>query len=224
MNDITKKINEIAIKYFDDNNSKFAKEMDTSEANIRNYRTRIVPKLEFLKALHSKLDISFEWLLGDNEESPIKSDIPAAILSTNEHGKIKTKGIPLIPIEAMAGYGKGDVQILENDLSEKYHVPDFAQKGAKYLIRVSGNSMYPKYSNGDLLACRPVTDLTFFQWGKVYVLDTDQGPLVKRLFESNKSDDHLECRSDNKEYYPPFMLPKTSIRQVAIVVGVIRLD
>jgi len=133
-------------------------------------------------------------------------------------------GIPLIPIEAVAGFIlKGDMSVMEYEVTERYLVPEFNDRGVKYLIRVSGSSMYPKYSNGDILACRPITDITFFQWGKVYVLDTDQGALVKRLFEG-KDDSSIECRSDNKEHYPSFKINKTSIRTVSIVVGVIRLD
>lgn len=138
--------------------------------------------------------------------------------------ELNQDGIPLIPIEAVAGFAlKGDAVAMEYDIAERYLVPEFSVRGVKYLIRVSGSSMYPKYSNGDILACRPVTDLSFFQWGKVYVLDTDQGALVKRLFEG-KDDVFIECRSDNKEHYPAFQIPKTSIRSISIVVGVIRLD
>lgn len=148
------------------------------------------------------------------------------VVADSKHHVIEhsPSGIPLIPIEAVAGFAlKGDAVAMEYDITERYLVPEFSVRGVKYLIRVSGSSMYPKYSNGDILACRPVNDLTFFQWGKVYVLDTDQGALVKRLFEG-KDDTCIECRSDNKEHYPPFQIPKTSIRSVSIVVGVIRLD
>ena len=138
--------------------------------------------------------------------------------------ELNADGIPLIPIEAVAGFAlKGDAVAMEYDITERYLVPEFNERGVKYLIRVSGSSMYPKYSNGDILACRPVTDLSFFQWGKVYVLDTDQGALVKRLFEG-KDESFIECRSDNKEHYPAFQINRTSIRTVSIVVGVIRLD
>lgn len=138
--------------------------------------------------------------------------------------EISKDGIPLIPIEAVAGFAlKGDISVMGYEITERYLVPEFSVRGVKYLIRVSGSSMYPKYSNGDILACRPVTDLSFFQWGKVYVLDTDQGALVKRLYEG-RDDSCIECRSDNKEHYPPFQIKKTSIHSVSIVVGVIRLD
>jgi len=137
--------------------------------------------------------------------------------------ELNPDGIPLIPIEAVAGLAKGDSSVMEYEVTERYLVPEFNVRGVKYLIRVSGSSMYPKYSNGDILACRPITDQSFFQWGKVYVLDTDQGALVKRLFEG-RDDSCIECRSDNKEHYPAFQINKTSIRTVSIVVGVIRLD
>jgi len=135
------------------------------------------------------------------------------------------KGIPLIPVEAMAGYGSGDAQVMDYDIQENYIItPELEHKGVAYLIRASGSSMQPKYNNGDILACRPITDISFMQWGKVYVLDTDQGPLVKRLYQCNTDDDCLECHSDNFERYPPFKINKTSIRRIAIVVGVLRLE
>ena len=43
------------------------------------------------------------------------------------------KGIPLIPVEAMAGFGTGDVQIMEYE-TERFIVPTF--KGSDYLIGV----------------------------------------------------------------------------------------
>ena len=162
----------------------------------------------------------------------IKSDIipkkQARIKKTthqlNEPATKYEKGIPLIPISAMAGFANGDTQIIDYEIIENYVIPEFLEKGVKYLIRVGGSSMYPKYSNGDLLACRPVHDQSFFQWGKVYVLDTDQGPLVKRLFQYKEDDDYIECRSDNHSNYPPFKIAKTSIRKISIVVGVIRME
>jgi phage repressor protein C with HTH and peptisase S24 domain len=136
----------------------------------------------------------------------------------------KGKFIPLIPIEAMAGYGNGETQIAEADITEGYVIPEFEEKGVRYLIRVSGSSMYPKYSNGDLLGCKPISDLSFFQWGKPYVLDTNQGPLVKRLFPVEDKPDLLLCKSDNYDNYPPFSIHKSSIYRIAIIVGVLRME
>lgn len=130
------------------------------------------------------------------------------------------EGIPLIPISAMAGAFSGDQQVMEYEC-ERYVVPAF--KGADFLISVKGSSMYPKYNSGDIVACKrlAMSDL-FFQWNKVYVLDTDQGPLIKRV-KPGSDKEHVTIVSDN-ERYEPFELPLDHIYHVALVIGVIRLE
>jgi phage repressor protein C with HTH and peptisase S24 domain len=135
---------------------------------------------------------------------------------------IKTKkGLPLIPIDAMAGIGTGDKTALLLDC-EHYYIPEFQQK-ADFLIRITGTSMSPKYYNGDVVACKTIPVKTFIQWGKVYVMDTVQGALCKRLFESEKGETHIRVVSDNDKY-PPFEMHRDEIRALAIVIGVIRLE
>ena len=158
-----------------------------------------------------------EWLLTG------KGKMLKKVTSQNMVNEPTEEYIPLIPIEAMAGKGNGSFQIQKKDIIDGYLIPEFSERGVEYIIRVSGSSMYPKYSSGDLLGCKTIKDLTFFQWGKVYVLDTDQGPMVKRLYPVESSCDMLECRSDNKDY-PPFPINKESIYKIAIVIGVLRLE
>ena len=188
---------------------------------------RMNVQLEMLQNLFDKFNVSYDYIFNG------KGSIINSIIDVNQDKLINNNEenpphlylrVPLIPANAVAGFSNGDVQVNDYDVLDHYVIPEFSNKGVKYLIRASGSSMYPKYSNGDLLACRPITDSSFLQWGKVYVLDTDQGPLVKRLFQCRQNDDAIECHSDNKEHYPPFVLPKTSIRKISIVVGVIRLE
>ena len=153
-----------------------------------------------------------------NPDKVINNVIPVAHPAT-EPGA----GIPLIPIEAIAGIPAGeDIGIRFIDCT-RYVIPEFANLNVEYMIRVSGSSMYPKYSNGDILACRRVQDVLFFQWGKIYVIDSSQGALVKRVFQ-DEDPDRILLVSDNKEHYPPFSIPKSDIRSLSIVVGVIRLE
>ena len=78
--------------------------------------------------------------------------------------------------------------------------------------------MEPEIKSGDELACRVVTDASFIQWGKVHVLDTDQGIVVKRIYDDK---DGLKCVSDNPKYLP-FTVPKDQLRSVCLVVGLVR--
>ena len=78
-------------------------------------------------------------------------------------------------------------------------------------------------SSGDLVACQRVSlgDL-FFQWNKTYVLDTKQGPLIKRV-RRGSDDDHVLIVSDNAAY-EPFELAKSQFYGVALVRGLVRLE
>lgn len=133
----------------------------------------------------------------------------------------KEKRIPLIPIEAMAGFGSGEMQVMDYD-TNTYVVPEFNEMNIEFMIRIKGSSMYPKYSSGDIVGCKKLPLDTFFQWNKVYVIDTIQGPIIKRVHKSNK-EDCIICVSEN-EKYTPFNLKKSEIYSLAIVLGVIRLE
>ncbi|SHL94270.1 helix-turn-helix domain-containing protein [Flavobacterium chilense] len=87
MSTINEKIDDLAIKEYKGNNSAFAKAMGTSEANIRNYRKGIIPKLDFIIKLHEVFGISFEWLLLDknDEFSSDKTKIECLDIETAEY-------------------------------------------------------------------------------------------------------------------------------------------
>ncbi|MGG7036396.1 MAG: S24 family peptidase [Flavobacterium sp.] len=144
----------------------------------------------------------------------------------NETGSVynktlKEEGVPLIPIEAMAGFGTGSIQVMDYD-TQRYIVPEFTELKTDFMIRVKGSSMYPKYNSGDIVACKKLPLDTFFQWNKVYVLDTIQGAMIKRIHKS-KQEGHITCVSDN-EKYEPFEISTDEINALALVVGVIRLE
>jgi transcriptional regulator with XRE-family HTH domain len=156
----------------------------------------------------------------------IAGQSPSRLKSVQYYGGASDSvvSLPLIPLDAVAGLpGDDNDGVFLNDC-ERYTIPEFSAKGAQYLIRVSGTSMLPKYNNGDILACRKIDEMTFFQWGKVYVMDTRQGALVKKVFPDNNNPDNILCVSENKEDFPPFTLPKAEIRSISIVVGVIGVE
>lgn len=131
------------------------------------------------------------------------------------------EGIPLLPLSAMAGAFTGsDDGVMEYEC-ERYVIPAF--KGADFLMPVKGDSMQPTYYSGDLVACQriPLNDL-FFQWNKTYVLDTVQGPLIKRI-RRGSDDKHILIVSDNPEY-EPFELSKDQFHGVALIRGLVRIE
>ena len=175
---------------------------------------------------------SAEWLLtgrGDmlrHDDSYRQLDVDDAdsvvVHEPRTHVAIHTdrrdEGIPLIPISAMAGFLSGEISVMDYEC-EYYVVPDF--KGADFLIRVKGDSMNPEYRPGDVVACRrvPMQDI-FFQWNKVYVLDTNQGAIIKRIHKGGDKE-HILLISDNKDYLP-FELHLKDVYAVSLVIGTIR--
>ena len=179
-------------------------------SQLKNNRTIGVDKLENILFVYP--EINPEWLL-TGKGKMLKTDTQPILIESEQ-------GLPLIPIDAMAGFGAGSQQIMEYD-AKRYKVPEFTELNAEFMIRVKGSSMYPKYNSGDLLACKKISS-SFFQWNKVYVLDTEQGALIKRIKPSDK-ENHIQCVSDNKNY-DPFDLHIDEINAIAIVLGVIRLE
>ena len=152
-------------------------------------------------------------------------ELNAEWLITGEGMMLKSApsgAIPLLSFSAVAGY------LSDNNLDEKdlafCMVPDFNLRGADCAIRIDGDSMSPRYRNGEILAIRIVKDPTFFQWGRVYVLSTNQGCVIKKLLPCPDDDEKVICRSENTTDFPDYTIRKTDILNVAIVVGHIGLD
>lgn len=133
---------------------------------------------------------------------------------------VKGQVMPLLSISAMAGYNEDNWSVMIAS-SPLYTVPEVPN--ADFLIKVAGDSMLPKYYEGDLVACRFINELLFFQWGKTYVLDTSQGVMVKNIYEDKGNPDNVLLVSENAEKYPPFAIPRSDIRKLALVVGSIRV-
>ncbi|MFJ1323628.1 LexA family transcriptional regulator [Capnocytophaga canis] len=194
--------------------AEFARFLEIPAQNLSKWKSRNTYDVELLYTKCPELNP--EWLLiGKEPMLKNEQNLPLATYTDNQN-----EGIPLIPLDAMAGIGSGEVSILELDC-ERYVIPMF--RGADYLIPVKGSSMIPKYNSGDVVACKKLSlqDI-FFQWNKVYVLDTEQGALIKRVCKGS-DDEHITLVSDN-EKYEPFELHKSQIYAIAVVVGVVRLE
>ncbi|TDS50720.1 S24 family peptidase [Myroides indicus] len=204
---------EIAISYAE-------KEIGVSNGTLsKPFKNNTTIKTDTLeKFLNKYSDINPEWLLTGKGEM-LKDNYQNTASNTADSSTVP---IPLISAGGITHKGSNTVKVVQKNIINGYSIPEFTQRGVEYIIRMSGLSMYPKYNNGDLLGCKSIEDKSFFQWGKIYALDTDQGLMIKRLYPSDK-EDHLECHSDNKDY-PPFTIHKSSIITMAIVVGVIQLE
>lgn len=124
--------------------------------------------------------------------------------------------IPFIPIKYESGMFSGEVRVYE----KYYVIPEL--HGADFLITVHGESMYPNYRAGDIVACKKIEGYSCIQWGRVYVIDMAQGPIIKRIKPLN-DDSSVLIVSDNPDFFE-FELKKEDIRNLALVLGSIRAE
>lgn len=82
-------------------------------------------------------------------------------------------------------------------------------KGADYAMEVTGDSMSPEYPSGSRVLIKKVNPV-FIEWNEVYVLDTPNGAVIKRI---RKTDDpeFVECVSINPAYQP-YTVPVNFVR------------
>ena len=65
-------------------------------------------------------------------------------------------------------------------------------------------SMAPEYPSGSRILIKKINPDLFIDWGKVYVLDTPNGVLVKEIHESNR-EGYVSCYSINPDpKFKPF--------------------
>lgn len=121
--------------------------------------------------------------------------------------------VPLVPVDALAGSLPIAEQTAALDQCQRITVPI---KGIDLAINISGDSMAPDYPSGCIALMQRVDGSAFIEWGKVYVLDTVNGPVIKQVYPSEVSPDHVHCVSFNPSY-PPFDVAKADIRQMFIV-------
>lgn len=203
-----------------------------SQIDLGNFTNNmILPKkpFDYCRFLNAFPEFSYKWLLtgaGTMLTDPLDEDkvkcraddltLPIAHYSS----PYNRKAIPLIPYDAFAGYGSESFQDLS--IEDYYIVQEF--KNADFLLRVKGDSMSPKFNGGDVIACKLIKGLTFWQWHKVYAICTrSQGILIKRVEEYPGNPAFITCCSDNP-LYKPFQIHEDEICAIALVLGAIVIE
>ncbi|MGY0037336.1 S24 family peptidase [Pedobacter sp. NJ-S-72] len=200
--DIIKKVNDIAVEFFDDNNSKFASKMGTSEANIRNYRSKIVPKIDFIIRLCNEIEINFDWMF--NDSGPMKMTKGGALVSAASEFILKSDNsqrVPLYNTEAAVDL----VKLFEGheNIIDYISIPNLPKSdGALY---IKGDSMYPLLKSGDIVIYKRINNIEDgIFYGEMYLLsiniDGDDTTVVKYIQKSDKGEEYIKLVSQNTHH------------------------
>lgn len=92
---------------------------------------------------------------------------------------------------------------------------------ADFAMQVLGNSMEPEIPNGSRIFIKRIDEALFLEWGKVYVLDTPNGVIVKKVMPTDK-EGIIECISHNAAY-PPFKVDMSKVFGVYRVLAIVTL-
>lgn len=179
--------------------NRFEKETGLSTGYVNNIRVSIQP--DKVKKIAMRFpDLNTGWLLtGEGEMLKNATDKPES--NVDMSAAIPVEVIPLLPISAQGGTLNDFVVAVKDSDCERVVSP---VRGADFAITVSGDSMAPEYPSGSQVIIKKINERAFIDWGKVYVLDTCNGVVIKRLMPADDGDaSKVKCVSINPAY-PPF--------------------
>ncbi len=149
-------------------------------------------------------DLNRVWLITGDGEMLLKTE-PKAEQTAEQTGVLakNPNEVYLLPVSAQAGSLNDFVTSVKKDDCEKIISPIY---DVDFAITVSGDSMAPEYPNGSRIFIKKIDEKAFIEWGKVYVLDTCNGTVVKRLVPAENDDrNKVRCLSINPDpIYAPF--------------------
>lgn len=218
-------------KLSDEDIMEYKKQKDAQRLEYKNLYPTIVPDncTSNEQNLYPTLDAS----LSEQEEKQVLNliqptslkeiaveHIPINVLKGREEAY---KPIPFVGEAAVAGFGNADFAIKERDVKDYYVIPKFKDSNIDFMIEIHGESMYPTFKSGDVVACTIIRESTFIQWNRVHLIATaEQGILIKRL-KKGITGTTIMLVSDNPDY-DPFEVELTSVRGIALVQGLVRLE
>ena len=123
------------------------------------------------------------------------------------------QNITLVPNRALAGYA-----IEHHDADFMKELPKFSvpnMEGNLIAFEISGDSMYPTVTNGDIVICEPLERGDSLRDNHVYVIVTDV-VVAKRVQQIRDETEAVQIRliSDNGAVYKPYEVDISDIRQI----------
>lgn len=212
------RISTIVEKFGNGKNTVFASLIGVSEANVRNYKNGVMPKADFLEKIARSFDININWLLtGEGNMLSSGSEKEEKLPSVNQ----TYEGAPYFNVDFIGGF---DLIVNDQTVNPDFYInyPPYNQPGVVW-CNLTGHSMEPEISNGDIIALREVTTpIQYLPAGEIYGIVTEEYRTIKRIRLSNREGYVRLIPSNKSEEYCEQEIPISMIIHVYAVLGSIR--
>lgn len=212
------RISTIVEKFGNGKNTVFASLIGVSEANVRNYKNGVMPKADFLEKIARSFDININWLLtGEGNMLSSESEKEEKLPSVNQ----TYEGTPYFNVDFIGGF---DIIVNDQTRNPDFYInyPPYNQEGVVW-CNLTGHSMEPEISNGDIIALREVTTpIQYLPAGEIYGIVTEEYRTVRRIRLSQKEGFVRLIPSNKSEEFCEQEIPISMIIRVYAVLGSIR--
>lgn len=164
-----------------------------------------------LNKLFEIYHINANFIFGSSEQIFTEAGMDAD--SIEDDALEGRNNITLVPQVAMAGYAIEFNNPTYTESLQQFSIPGL--DGQLIAFEISGDSMSPTITNGDLVVCEPVERGEPLRDNAVYVIVTDV--VVAKRIQQIKQDNHvseLQLISDNSLMYKPYTVDVNEIRQI----------
>lgn len=138
----------------------------------------------------------------------------ASLRAWGNTGYVGRHNITLVPQRALAGYAlnPGDFGMMAE--LQKFSLPNM--EGELVAFEISGDSMLPNITNGDLVICELLERNEPLRDNVVYVIVTDVvvAKRVQQIRNSKGIVNQLKLISDNDATYKPYVVDLEEVRQI----------
>lgn len=202
--------------YGNGNKSHFAKILGVKAQTINTWLSRNTYDTELIFAKCDNINAS--WLLtGEGNMLRTEPEKKEKIPSVNQ----TYEGAPYFNVDFIGGF---DVIVNDQTRNPDFYInyPPYNQEGVMW-CNLTGHSMEPEISNGDIIALREVTTpIQYLPAGEIYGIVTEEYRTVKRVRLSQKEGYIRLIPSNKSEEFCEQEIPISMILKVYAVLGSIR--
>ncbi len=174
-------------------------------------RTRRVSASVESKILSAFPEVNRVWLL-TGEGAMLQGGV-ANTPTKNYEGR----GVPYYNVDFLGGF---DLMLNDQTVVPEYHISFKPYDKATCWCNITGHSMEPEISHGDIIALRRIEDISFLPLGEIYaIVTTNDMRTVKRLGPSETPGCLALIPTNKSPEYGIQTLPKDKIRCVFEVLG-----